>query len=104
MKKNYSSFLGFSCKTLLLLSLSFPFLAFSGAEPKKEKRKKIIQNAIYDPASYMALTVNGFNDDVIANGVGSLNTSTTNDVDGVNFCYLSQGTQITSGSTPTAYG
>ncbi|MCO6163885.1 T9SS-dependent choice-of-anchor J family protein [Flavobacterium sp. NRK F7] len=104
MKKNYSSFWGVWCKTLLLLSLSFPFLVFSGSKPKKPKSKNAIQNVIYDPASYMALTVNGFNEDVIANGVGSLNTTTTNDVDGVNFCYLAQGTQITSGSTPTIYG
>ncbi|QBZ96674.1 T9SS type A sorting domain-containing protein [Flavobacterium sangjuense] len=46
----------------------------------------------------------GFNADVIANGVGSSITSTTNDVDGVNFNFISRDYQLTSGSTPLTYG
>ncbi len=106
MKKNYSSFIRVSCKTLFLFGLFYSTTAFSdlkNGNPER-KNKPISLNTTFDPASYMALTVNGFTDDVIANGVGSLNTTTTNDVDGVNFCYLSQGTQITGASTPTTYG
>lgn len=46
----------------------------------------------------------GFNADVIANGVGSAAASTTNDVDGVNFAFVSRDFQLTSGSTPLTYG
>ena len=104
MKKNYFNFMGFCIKTLTLLSLFYFFTAFSTTDSEKPKKKVILSSSYYDPASYMALTLSGLNADVIANGVGSLNTTTDNDVDGVNFCYLSQGTQITSGSTPIAYG
>ncbi len=46
----------------------------------------------------------GFNADVIANGVGSSAASTNNDVDGVNFAFISRDFQLTSASTPLTYG
>ncbi|WP_284653386.1 T9SS type A sorting domain-containing protein [Flavobacterium terrisoli] len=46
----------------------------------------------------------GFNADVIANGIGASATSTTNDVDGVNYAFVSRDFQLTSGSTPLTYG
>ncbi|MFN3753991.1 T9SS type A sorting domain-containing protein [Flavobacterium sp.] len=47
---------------------------------------------------------NGFNADVVANGVGTAASSTNNDVDGVNFAFISRDFQLTSGSTPLTYG
>src|SRR5688572_24165382 len=46
----------------------------------------------------------GFNADVVANGVGTAASSTNNDVDGVNFAFISRDFQLTSGSTPLTYG
>jgi hypothetical protein len=55
--------------------------------------------------TYVPLTVtSGFNADVIANGVGSAASTTTNDVDGVNYCYVSNGWQLNSSSTPLTTG
>ncbi|WP_159779139.1 T9SS-dependent choice-of-anchor J family protein [Flavobacterium sp. 9AF] len=102
MKKNYSIY-GRIFYALGLL-ISFSSLANSSIKELDPPLKKNSISAIYDPASYLPLTVNGFNADVIANGVGSFNTTTNNDVDGVSFCFLSQGTQATAASTPTTYG
>lgn len=46
----------------------------------------------------------GYNADVIANGTGSSTTSTNNDVDGVNYAFISKDFQLTSTSTPLTYG
>ncbi|UOE38635.1 T9SS type A sorting domain-containing protein [Chryseobacterium oryzae] len=46
----------------------------------------------------------GFNADVIANGVGSSATSTSNDVDGVNYAFISRDFQLTASSQPLTYG
>ncbi|WP_326982051.1 T9SS type A sorting domain-containing protein [Chryseobacterium sp. MYb264] len=46
----------------------------------------------------------GFNADVIANGVGTASSSTTSDVDGVNYVFISRDFQLTSSSTPLTYG
>jgi hypothetical protein len=56
-------------------------------------------------AAYVPLTISsGFNADVIANGVGSGLTTTTSDVDGVNYCFVSNGWQATATSTPITTG
>ncbi len=56
-------------------------------------------------AAYVPLTIaSGFNADVIANGVGSGLTTTTNDVDGASYCYVSNGWQATTSSTPCTTG
>ena len=56
-------------------------------------------------AAYVPLTISaGFNADVIANGVGSGLTTTTSDVDGVNYCFVSNGWQATATSTPCSTG
>ncbi len=47
---------------------------------------------------------NGYNADVIANGIGTATSSTNNDVDGVNFAFVSRDFQLTSGDTPLTYG
>jgi hypothetical protein len=46
----------------------------------------------------------GYTADVIANGVGSAMTSTTEDVDGVSFAFVARDFQLTSSSTPITYG
>lgn len=46
----------------------------------------------------------GYTADVIANGVGSSATSTTDDVDGVSFAFVARDFQLTSSSTPITYG
>ncbi len=46
----------------------------------------------------------GFNADVIANGVGAASTSTSTDVDGVSYAFISRDFQLTSSSTALTYG
>lgn len=54
---------------------------------------------------YQSMPVqSGFNADVIANGVGTSASSTTNDVDGVSYVFVSKDFQLTSSSTPLTYG
>ena len=56
-------------------------------------------------AAYVPLTVtSGFTADVIANGVGTGLATTTNDVDGVSYCYFSNGWQQLATSTPATTG
>ncbi|MFT5753427.1 MAG: hypothetical protein ACI924_000644, partial [Flavobacterium sp.] len=105
MKKKYINFKGFYLKLTLLGVFCF-LVAFTPKkfEDPKKKKNTVFAAKIIDPASYVALTVNGYNADVIANGLGALNTTTNNDVDGVNYCYLALGTQVSSTATPTTYG
>ena len=46
----------------------------------------------------------GFNADVVANGIGSSALSTSNDVDGVNYNFVSRDFQLTSTSAVLTYG
>ncbi|MCO6148611.1 T9SS type A sorting domain-containing protein [Flavobacterium sp. NRK1] len=46
----------------------------------------------------------GLNADVIADGVGSVISSTTIDIDGVNYNYVAVGFQATASATPITYG
>ncbi|MFC3159222.1 fibronectin type III domain-containing protein [Chryseobacterium arachidis] len=48
--------------------------------------------------------VSGFTADVIANGIGSSNTSTNNDVDGVSYAFIARDFQLTSTSAPINFG
>lgn len=50
------------------------------------------------------IDVTGFNEDVIANGVGPMTSSTTTDVDEVDFCLLSEDWKLTSTSPPITVG
>ncbi|KAA5533175.1 T9SS type A sorting domain-containing protein [Taibaiella lutea] len=59
----------------------------------------------YARAAYVPMAVaSGYNADVIANGVGTGLTTTTNDVDAVSYCFVSTGWQQTSSSTPFVLG
>ncbi len=54
---------------------------------------------------YQPFTVqSGFNADVIANGVGPSASSTTSDVDGVNYAFISQDFKLTATSAALTYG
>ena len=56
-------------------------------------------------ATYSTLSISsGFNADVIANGVGTAAATTTNDVDGVNYAFVSNGWQLNSSSTGLTTG
>lgn len=50
------------------------------------------------------IDVTGFNEDVIANGIGPMTNSTTTDVDEVDYCLLSEDWQLTSTSPPITVG
>lgn len=50
------------------------------------------------------LIQSGFNADVIANGVGTSASSTNNDVDGVNYAFISKDFQLTATDSPLTYG
>jgi hypothetical protein len=105
MKKDYLNSKGIYFKIALLGLFCF-LVAFAPKDKENPKKKKpiTITAKAFDPNSFLPLTVNGYNADVIANGLGALNTTTTNDVDGVNYCYLSVGTQTSGTATPTTYG
>jgi hypothetical protein len=54
--------------------------------------------------SFVPLSLTGFNADVIANGIGNSLATTTNDVDGVSYVFVSSGWQFSATSTPFAGG
>ena len=105
MKKKYFNLKGFYLKLAIFGVFCF-LVAFTPKKAENPKKKKSVAFATktIDPASYLPLTITGYNADVIANGLGALNTTTTNDVDGVNYCYLALGTQVSGTATPTTYG
>ena len=53
---------------------------------------------------YQTVTIDGFNHDVIANGVGTAFSTTTADVDGNNFCFKSVDWKLTTDSAPQTFG
>lgn len=77
-------------KTLLFISSIASFLLVSQKTTGQNLQAISIQS--------------GFNADVIANGIGSSSTSTNNDVDGVNYAFVSRDFQLTSTDTPLTYG
>src|SRR5690554_1744200 len=54
--------------------------------------------------SYQPLNIDGFNEDVIANGIGSPTATTSADVDGVNYSFCEIGWQSSSSATGTSSG
>ncbi len=57
--------------------------------------KLIFLSSVSYAQTYQSLNINGFNQDVIANGVGPAASSTTADVDGVSYCFKSMDWQLT---------
>ena len=103
MKNNYFSFwrksvFGFGLVAVAALGSAFiPKPGIATVNPENPP-------TFFDPGMYTQFTITGLSDDVIANGLGSLMSTTTNDVDGADYCYLAVGTQITSSDTPITYG
>lgn len=65
----------------------------------------LFATAMMNAQNFQTMPVqSGYTADVIANGVGSAMTSTTEDVDGVSFAFVARDFQLTSSSTPIAYG
>ena len=60
-------------------------------------------SALTSQATYTPVAVTGFNEDIVANGVGSATSSTTNDVDGVNYNFVAPDFQATAISPLPAY-
>lgn len=61
--------------------------------------------ATMDAQNFQPMPVqSGYTADVIANGIGSAMTSTTEDVDGVSFAFVARDFQLTSSSTALTYG
>lgn len=59
----------------------------------------------YNAQVYQSIPIqNGLNADVIANGVGASASSTTADVDGVNYNFISKDFKLNSGSADLTYG
>ncbi len=59
---------------------------------------------ILNAQTYQTLNIDGFNQDVIANGIGTAATSTTSDVDGVSYAFKSIDWMLTSESSPQTVG
>lgn len=55
-------------------------------------------------AAYIPVAVTGYNADVIANGIGTGLTTTSADVDGASYSFVSVGWQQTAASTPLNWG
>lgn len=57
--------------------------------------------ACHAQAAFVPMAISsGFNADVIVNGIGSSSATTNNDVDGVNYCFVSTGWQFSTSNTP----
>ena len=54
-------------------------------------------------AAYTPVPVTGFNHDVVANGAGAATTSTTADVDGVNYAFMAPSFVNPAGASPTVF-
>lgn len=59
-----------------------------------------INAQVYQPLNVQS----GFNADVIANGVGPSASSTNNDVDGVDYAFISRDFMVSATGTPLSYG
>ncbi|WP_410881348.1 MBG domain-containing protein, partial [Myroides sp. DW712] len=64
----------------------------------------LLWNIVLHAQTYQPLSLDGFNEDVIANGVGIASSSTTNDMDGVSFCLRSLDWKLTAESIPQTTG
>lgn len=63
----------------------------------------LVLTAAPSNSAFLAIS-SGFNADIIANGIGSLESSTTNDADGVDYVFISKGLQLTETDDPITFG
>jgi hypothetical protein len=100
MMKNYN----LSMKMLAFMavaSISLPLQAFDG----NGLHPKAVSKVAYQGEHYSHMVVSsGFNEDIIANGIGNLSASVTEDVDDADYVFLSKGLQLTATSTPITFG
>ncbi|MBB1150545.1 fibronectin type III domain-containing protein [Myroides sp. NP-2] len=64
----------------------------------------LLWNVVLHAQTYQPLSLDGFNEDVIANGIGTAVSSTTNDIDGVSYCLRSLDWKLTAESQPMTSG
>ncbi|WP_292244731.1 fibronectin type III domain-containing protein [Mesonia sp.] len=76
-------------------------LSIANSNPPNKKSSSIFFNT----PEYITLDIDsGLNEDVIANGTGATDESTTSDIDGTGYCFLEQGLVTSTGNAPTTYG
>ncbi|MCF1192913.1 choice-of-anchor J domain-containing protein [Mangrovimonas sp. AS39] len=96
MRKNYFR-VAKRFASAAFLTTVFGLATFASKNPSPNKSE---MNPIMDPADFVTFSLSGLNADVIANGVGAAAEVTTNDVDGVNWCFLEMGYQDASFGLP----
>ncbi|MFP9097978.1 T9SS type A sorting domain-containing protein [Flavobacterium sp. RHBU_24] len=81
--------------------ISAPAHAFgdNGLEPKV-KKTKMVEGENF---AHMAVS-SGYNEDIIANGVGPLSATVTNDADNFDYVFISRGFQLDANATPITFG
>ncbi len=102
MKKNYFDFKGKSLKKMFLSGMASAVMASGFANNSNPPVATAMQ--FFNQEDYVSFTVNGFNEDVIINGVGDFNLSTTTGIDNGGYCFLEVGTQLSAEDDPTTYG
>jgi hypothetical protein len=101
MKKNYV-FTGKMIALMAAVLLSAPMRANggNGIEPTARHSRVAV-----DGENFVHMAVSsGYNEDIIANGVGPLSASTTNDVDDANYVFLSKGLQLSESAEAITFG
>lgn len=100
MMKNYKLTTKMLC-LMAAVAVSAPTYALgSGPVPKIKNFKTAYQGENF---AHMVIST-GFNADVIANGVGPLSASVTNDVDGGGYVFLAKGLQLSATSPAITFG
>ena len=101
MKKNYV-FTGKMIALMAAVLLSAPVRANGGdgIEPTARHARAAIDGENF---VHMSVTT-GFNEDIIANGIGPLSASVTNDADDADFVFVSRGLQLSESAAPITFG
>lgn len=102
MKKNYFNLGERGLRNLFLSGVACAVSTIGTAADKEPPAKKSFN--FFDVEDYVQLSVSGFNEDVIANGVGASDETTTNSVDNSNYCFFELGTQFSEGGAATTSG
>ncbi len=102
MKRNYFNLKERSFKSFLLSGVAFAVTSLATAADKEPPTENAFN--FFDVTDYVQFTVAGFNEDVIANGVGAASETTTNAVDAANYVFAEYGTQFTEGGSSVTTG
>jgi hypothetical protein len=84
------------------IAFSAPMHAFgdNGTAPKVKSPRALIEGENF---VHMMVT-SGFNEDIVANGIGPLSASVTNDADNSNYVFISRGLQLSESAAPITFG